>query len=111
MSLRSPLAGLGQGLHLGLLLRPRSRPLPPSGRLIVWGLGLHLLIELVFGWRAIEEPRAFFWAHLVAVVGSVGLLGLLSGLVARLLRRPGGWLPLTGYLLIALLPLRLALAL
>lgn len=111
MSLRARLAGLGQGLKLGLLLRPRSRPLPPGGRLIVWGLGLHLLVEAVSGWAAIEAPRGFFWAHLVAVAGSVGLLGLLAGASARLLRRPGGWLPLTGYLLLALLPLRIALAL
>lgn len=111
MSLRARLAGLGQGLKLGLLLRPRSRPLPPGGRLIVWGLGLHLLVEAVSGWIAIEAPRGFFWAHLVAVAGSVGLLGLLAGASARLLRRPGGWLPLTGYLLLALLPLRIALTL
>jgi hypothetical protein len=110
MSLRARLAGLGQGLKLGLLLRPRSRPLPPSGRLIVWGLGLHLLVELIAGWRAIEAPRELFWAHLVAVCGSVALLGLLAGAAARLLRRPGGWQALTGYLLIGLLPLRILLA-
>ncbi len=110
MSLRARLAGLGQGLKLGLLLRPRSRPLPPSGRLIVWGLGLHLLVELVAGWHAIQEPRELFWAHLVAVCGSVALLGLLAGASARLLRRPGGWQPLTGYLLIGLVPLRILLA-
>lgn len=110
MSLRARLAGLGQGLTLGLLLRPRSRPLPPSGRLIVWGLGLHLLVELVAGWHAIPPPRTLFWAHLVAVCGSVALLGLLAGASARLLRRPGGWQPLAGYLLIGLLPLRILLA-
>ena len=110
MSLRARLAGLGQGLKLGLLLRPRSRPLPPSGRLIVWGLGLHLLVELAAGWYAVPEPRALFWAHLVAVCGSVALLGLLAGAAAKLLRRPGGWQLLAGYLLIGLLPLRILLA-
>lgn len=110
MNLHARLAGLGQGLKLGLLLRPRSRPLPPSGRLIVWGLGLHLLVELVAGWFALEAPRALFWAHLVAVCGSVCLLGLLAGAASRLLGRPGGWLVLCGYLLLALLPLRVGLA-
>jgi hypothetical protein len=111
MSLRAHLTGLGQGLKLGFLLRPRSRPLPPSGRLIVIGLALHLGLEAGFGWHAIEPPRAFFWAHLIAVLGSVGLLGLLCGAAGLLLRRPGGWLPLAGYLLIALAPVRLALGL
>jgi len=110
MNLRARLQGLGQGLKLGLLLRPRSRPLPPSGRLIVIGLGLHLAVELIAGWMATEPPRLFFWAHLIAIFGSVGLLGLLCGAASLLLRRPGGWLPLCGYLLIALLPLRIALA-
>lgn len=110
MSLRARLAGLGQGLKLGLLLRPRSRPLPPSGRLIAWGLVLHLLVELVAGWSAIPAPRALFWPHLVAVGGSVALLGLLASAAARLLRRPGGWQALAGYLLIGLLPLRILLA-
>jgi hypothetical protein len=111
MSLRARLQGLGQGLKLGLLLRPRSRPLPPSGRLIVIGLGLHLAVEFILGWALLKPPRLFFWAHLIAVLGSVGLLGLLCGAASLLLRRPGGWLPLCGYLLIALLPLRLLLAL